>query len=83
MADFSKDIVKQLKETNKRLGILEKQGTEEGTPKEIIKQAVPEVLATRRWPATIQRKEGLLKVDDLLIKQAKNQKIWNEKNIID
>ena len=82
MADFSKDIVNQLKETNKKLGILERQGIEEDSPRDIIKHALPEVLAERKYSFMEPKKLGLFKIDDILIKQAENQKIWN-KQLVD
>ena len=69
MADFSKDIIKELKESNKRLEALERQGKEDDSPRSIIAQAVPEVLAAHRYPRVFQEKQGLYDVDDILKKQ--------------
>jgi len=74
MADFSKDIIKELKESNKRLEALERQGKEDDSPRAIIAQAVPEVLAAHRYPRVFQEKQGLYEVDDILKKQGGEHK---------
>tara|TARA_Y100000310_G_scaffold9306_1_gene9718 strand:- start:42 stop:2237 length:2196 start_codon:yes stop_codon:yes gene_type:complete len=73
MADFTKDILAELKESNKRLAILEKQGIEDDSPKEIIKQAIPEVLAERKYSFMEPKKLGLFKVDNYIKEQSKKQ----------
>ena len=46
MSDLTK-VVQKLTETNKRLETLERQNTESGTPVELLKAALPEILAER------------------------------------
>ena len=66
MADFSKDILNQLRESNKRLEILEKQGIKDDTPKDIIADALPEVLAERRYGYEWPKTEGVFETDDII-----------------
>ena len=46
MSDLTK-VVQKLTETNKRLETLERQNAESGTPVELLKAALPEILAER------------------------------------
>ena len=46
MSDLTK-VVQKLTETNKRLETLERQNTESGTPVELLKAALPEILSER------------------------------------
>ena len=82
MADFSENVLKEIlkatKESNKKLGILERQGEEDDTPRSIIAQAVPEVLAQHRYPRVFQEKQGLYDVDDLMVKLIDNSKEANQ-----
>ena len=72
MADFTKDVIDQLKITNQKLDNINEAWEKGDTPASIIKHALPEVIIEKKI-ADKQQKEGLLKVDDHIKEQSKKQ----------